>query len=66
MPFCEGRFIRQPNGQYTWLYYKDNLFQEIGGTNLTLTGVFNGIRDKIALEAGVGNSKEGSVAIQTP
>lgn len=66
MPTCEVRIIREPDGQYSWLYYKDNKYQEFGGANLTLAAAFNAGRDKIAAEANVGQSKEITLIADVP
>ena len=66
MPRCEGRFFREPDGQYTWLYFKDNKFVDVGGANLTLSVAFNGIRDRIAAEPNVELSESGVVIVDVP
>ena len=66
MPVCEVRIIKEPDNQYTWLYYKDDRFQEVGGTNMTLAAAFNAGRDKIALEPNVAQSKEIHVVANIP
>lgn len=66
MPRCEATAYREPDGQYSWVYFKDNQFQEIGGANLTLANVVNAMRDKIATEANVGQAKVVTLAAEIP
>ena len=66
MPVCEVRIVKEPDNQYTWMYYKDGRFQEVGGTNLTLSAAFNAGRDKIALEPNIANAKEVFIQADIP
>ena len=66
MPLCEVRIVKEPDNQYTWLYYKGERFQEVGGSNLTLAAAFNAGRDKIASEPNVGNAREVFIQADIP
>lgn len=66
MPSCRAQAYREPDGQYSWMYFKNDQFVEVGGQNQTLAAAFNAMRDKIALEANVGNTQTVSLEVLIP
>lgn len=66
MPSFKAQAFREPDGQYSWIYFKDNSFQVVGGANLTLNAAVNAMRDKIAAEPNVANATEVTLSAEIP
>lgn len=66
MPNFRAEAFREPDGQYSWVYFKDGQFQIVGGQNQTLSAAVNAMRDKIALEPNVANAQTVTLAADIP